>query len=159
MAASDGRYITIADVKAEIPEAILARLTDDDTSKDADQKVVDDAKIASAIRYAEARIDNALAKRYKVPIKLSELEEAAARDAIVQAAVNLVYHKLFSRIGKPDAHSDKKKMADAFLAEVASGQRELVGAKAVSRTRIHYVAPKSKFSTTDDADYDQERNP
>ena len=159
MATGDGRYVSIADVKAEIPDDILARLTDDDASKSADQKVVDETKIAAAIRYAEARIDNALAKRYKVPVKLSELEEAAARDAIVQAAVNLVYHKLFSRVGKPDAHSDKKKMADDFLKEVASGERELAGAETVSRTRIHYVAPKAKFSTTDDADYDQERNP
>ena len=159
MATGDGRYITIQDVRSEIPEDILARLTDDDASKDADQKVIDDTKIAAAIRYAEARIDNALAKRYKVPINLADLEEEAARDAIAQAAINLVYHKLYSRVGKPDAHSDKKKMADTFLAEVASGQRELVGAETLSRTRIKYVAPKAKFSTVDDADYDQERNP
>ncbi len=160
MASGDGRYITIQDVKDDIPDAILKWLTYGANHSDEQPSVwtIDDAKIARAIARAEDNVDTKISKRYRVPIDLVALTDGAARETIREAALLLTWHALYSTIGHGDEVKSKLAQALSTLDAIAKGDRELPGAEAQARARTRYTAPKSIFSRNISSNTDRESN-
>lgn len=160
MASGDGRYITIQQVKDQIPNEILAWATYgvDHPSIDPTAWTVDETKIANAISFAEGDVDSKISKRYKVPLDLESVTEEAARDIVIQAALLLAVHKLYDRIGHGDEVRSKLAQALTRLDSIASGAIELPGAESQARARIRYAAPKSTFSSNVNSNTDRVGN-
>ncbi len=147
MATGDGRYITIQDVKDEIPDKLLKWATYGVDHEDQSPTVwtVDETKIAKTIRFAEGDVDSKICKRYRVPLDLSAITDEAARDVIVQAALLLTVHKLYDRIGHGEDVRSRLAQALSRLDGIATGNMELPGAEKQARKRIYHDAPKRVF--------------
>jgi phage gp36-like protein len=144
------RYLTVNDVKAAVPNDVLARLTDDDPSHSITEKVIDDAKIEAAILWAEAYVDAGLAKRYVVPLDLLSIGSDGARDLIKESCLQMTVYRLYSRVEQEGVAKDKRELADRTLAALASGKIEIPGAQERARVRIRYKAPDPRFSVNKD---------
>jgi len=149
MAAGDGRYVSIAEVKAEIPDSILKWATYGVDNPDTLPATwtIDETKIAQAIAFAEGDVDSKVSKRYRVPLDLEALKEEAAREIIKQAALLLAVHKLYCRVGHGDEVRSKIAQALTRLDAIAKGDIELPGAEAQARKRIYYDAPERVFGS------------
>lgn len=78
-------YCTLDDIKLHLKELDLGQLTDDSGAG-----VVSTAKVAEAIRAADARIDGYLRFRYTLPL-------AAVSDSIRDISIHLSVYELYNR--------------------------------------------------------------
>lgn len=140
------RYLTVNEVKANVPADVLARLTDDDPAHSITQKAIDDDKIEAAILWAEAYVDAQLVKRYVVPLDLAAIESDGGRDLVKEATLQMTVYRLYARVEQEQVAKDKRELADRTLADLSSGKMELPGAEERARNRIIYKAPKARFS-------------
>jgi len=159
MATGDGRYLTIQQVKDDIPAEILKWLTygADHPNTDPTTWTIDDDKIASAISRAEDNVDTKIAKRYQVPLDLGSADGAAS-EIIRQAALLLVQHVLYSKVGHADEKRSELAQALSTLDSIAKGERELPGVEVQARKRVYYTAPQPKFSRNISANTDRVTN-
>lgn len=149
------RYVTVQDIRDEIPEDLLKRLTNDDASKTPAEMVVDETKLVKAIAAAEAKVDSFIGKRYVVPLNVTNLAEEA-RALVERASLCLACYFLYKRSGNADHPSAKSYWAEAAsssqdtpgtLVAVARGIIELPGAEVgIARKRIKFSAPPPTFS-------------
>jgi len=107
-------YCTQADIKQQIPEAVLVRLTDDE-----DLGQVDLNRVDGAIKSASDEIDAYARVRYSVPFN-------PVPGAIKKICVDIAVYNLFSRRGYDEDSADKSvvdrhKAAVKFLENLARG--------------------------------------
>jgi phage gp36-like protein len=115
-------YITNADIEERLGSAAYVQLTDDDGNGLADTGVVDEARQA-----AEGEVNSYLARRYQVPIDLSEHSELA--DLLASVTLDLVEYRL--RLRRPPVPKDvvdRHTRAVDWLTGVADARIELPSA-------------------------------
>ncbi len=115
-------YITNADIEERLGSTTYVQLTDDDGDDVADTGVVDEARLA-----AEGEVNSYLARRYQVPIDVSQHSELA--DLLTSITLDLVEYRLRSR-RPPVAQDavDRHGKTLQWLKGVAGGHIELPSA-------------------------------
>jgi phage gp36-like protein len=112
-----GRYVSAADVRAEYPQDLLQRLTDDERLG-----VVDDARIEKAIAWAEAYVHASIYAFYRVPL-------SGSPDIVRRWVTDLAVWRLFQRWGDDPRVRERKERVDSELKAVAEGRMRIPGAE------------------------------
>ena len=119
-------YITNADLEERLGSDAYVQLTDDDGDSQADTGVVDEARLA-----AEGEVNSYLARRYQVPVDLTEHADLA--DLMASFTLDLAEYRLRSRRPPvPKDALDKRMQAIDWLKGVAEGRIELPSATTVA---------------------------
>ncbi len=105
-------YSTFDDMRKEIPEAVIAQLTDD-----ANGATVDPAKVDEAIAAADAEIDPYLGVRFGVPLP------APIPSVIKKISTSIAIYNLYSRRQEemPQTRRDRYKDSIHLLEKIADG--------------------------------------
>jgi len=107
-------YSTLTDIKKQIDEDTLIRLTDDEDAGSVDTDITDEA-----IAYADADIDARLTGKYTLPLSPVPVK-------IRQCSVDIAIYNLYSRRETPPENRDLRyKNALAFLEDVRTGAIDL----------------------------------
>jgi phage gp36-like protein len=108
-------YATIDDLRAQLDEATLVQLTDDEG-----QGSVNENRATRAIADAQAEIDGYLGGRYSVPL------QEPVPESVRRLAVELAIYNLYARRGTvPDIRAERKKECVAFLEALGTGKISL----------------------------------
>ncbi|GAH73345.1 unnamed protein product, partial [marine sediment metagenome] len=100
-------YCTKTDILLEIPETVIARLTDDSGGS---PPAVDEPRVARAIANADAVIDASCESSYTVPF-------VTVPNLIRKISVDLSIYNLYSRKENVPAERDKRNTAALALLE------------------------------------------
>jgi phage gp36-like protein len=112
-------YITNADIEQRLGSAAYVQLTDDDGDGQADEGVVDEARLG-----AEGEVDSYLARRFQTPIDLTTHADLAG--LLASFTLDLVEYRLRSRRPPvPQEVFDRHARAIEWLRGVADGSLEL----------------------------------
>jgi len=104
-------YCTLTDITKQLPEAVIASLTDDALTGS-----IDDTVVAEAVADADAEIDAWVAGRYKTPF-------SPVPDVIRKVSADISIYNLFSRrdTDPPEVRKDRYKAAIKLLENIAKG--------------------------------------
>lgn len=119
-------YITNDDIELRLGTARYVQLTDDAGTGSANTEVADEAR-----QGAMGEVDSHLARRYAVPIDLTE--HAEIKPALVSVSLDLAEFRLYAR--RRDVPVDvirKRDAALAWLGKVASGEASLPSVAPIS---------------------------
>ena len=137
------RYITVQAVKDAVPADILARLTDD--REDISPPEIQESKIEASMTKAEAFIDASLAKRYFVPLVLSELPDEVG-ELIRPLALDMTVYFLYARVEQWAKVKDKRDQVKTVLDAIVAGSMEIPGARERRKAGVKFVAAEPIFS-------------
>jgi phage gp36-like protein len=133
-------YITNVDIQERLGADAYVQLTDDDGDNQANVGVVDAARLA-----AEGEVDIYLARRYAVPIDLTDHPEVACLLSAV--ALDLVEYRLRSR--RPPTPPEaliKRVNAVEWLARVAEGSVDLPALTSPTATSLRGTVAETSGS-------------
>jgi len=124
-------YVTNTQIETRLGTAAYVQLTDDDGDQQADAAVVDEARLG-----AEGEVESYLARRYAVPIDLTQHPEVG--DVLASIVLDLVELRLRSR-RPPIPEVTLKRHADAlqWLRDVADGLVELPSVTPLAGSALH----------------------
>ena len=106
-------YCTLDDLKKALPEAILIRLTDDDS-----MGVIDEVKTSEALTSAAEEIDIYIGGRVKLPIS------GTAPPILGKINADIAIYNLYTRVKEeiPQTRSDRYKNAVRLLEKISKGE-------------------------------------
>jgi len=118
-------YSTLSDLKKQLSEDLLIKLTDDHELGIVDQPTIDDA-----IAGADAEIDSYLAGRYNVP--LSPVPVLVRR-----SSVDIAIYNLYSRrMGAPEDRVERYNNTTRLLKAISDGKATLGQTPAPAETEV-----------------------
>lgn len=129
-------YITNTDIQTRLGASAYVQLTDDAGTGNANEAVVDEARLG-----AEGQLDAYLARRYAVPIDLTQHAELSG--LLRSIALDLAEHRLrLRRPPIPQEATSRRDAAVTWLLQVALGQINLPAVTTPATSPLGDITPR-----------------